>query len=210
MKHSKRRRSLDVLELGQGDCRTQSRQRLAASSLKRPRLAMESSPDDDAVTDGPQLGVAGDLAISNLRQPATVPTLEVARPGGPGPRPGDLADLRGPACPFLSVGDIVDGVVDDAVHTHLNAGLLGSALATASGTDVEADDDSVGHRPETSDLEMHRPRMDGARTRTSSLEIFSALAAASAGPGRRATMMGGSFAIVATVWSEQVVSVTLV
>ena len=43
-----------------------------------------------------------------------------------------------------SVGNIVDGIVNDAVHTHFHAGLLGLGLGNGIGADVEADDNGVG------------------------------------------------------------------
>ena len=55
----------------------------------------------------------------------------------------DLAEL-GCQHTLHSVGDIVDGIVDDAVHPHLDLGGSGFFLGHVVGADIEADDDGVG------------------------------------------------------------------
>ena len=99
--------------------------------------------DDDAVTDDTHLAVAGDLTAGDTA-------------ACDGANVGDLVDLTdlqlaqrhlaelGSQHTLHSVGDVVDGVIDDAVHTHLDLGGSGLFLRHVVGADVEADDDGVG------------------------------------------------------------------
>ena len=55
----------------------------------------------------------------------------------------DLTDLRGQHA-LHSVGNIVDSIVNDAVHTHFHLGGSSFFLGHIVRADVEADDDGVG------------------------------------------------------------------
>src|SRR5699024_7519618 len=68
----------------------------------------------------------------------------------------NLAEL-GSQHTLHSVRNIVDGVVDDAVHTHFHLGGGSFFLGDVVGTDVEADDDGVG-----SVSQIHVGLADGA------------------------------------------------
>ena len=99
--------------------------------------------DDDAVPHQADLGVALHLALGDIA-------------AGDDARAGDLvdlADLGSAQGDFLELGGqhalhgrfhLVDAVVDDAVHSHVDLGAGGRVLRVGIGADVEAHDDGVG------------------------------------------------------------------
>src|SRR5699024_20921 len=96
----------------------------------------------NAVAHKAELGVAGDLAAghtaagdgADARNLVDLAYLRLAK--------GHFAHLRGKHA-LHRVGDIVDRIIDNAVHPHLNASLFGLGLGDGVGADVEADDDRV-------------------------------------------------------------------
>ena len=96
--------------------------------------------NDDAVTHNANLGVAGDLAFQHI---AT----------GNGADAGDLehlAHLRAAQLDLAGLwrqhtlhrgGDLLDGIVDDAVHAHVNAFALSHVAGYRVRTDVESNND---------------------------------------------------------------------
>ena len=99
--------------------------------------------NDDIVAQDADLGVPCDLAV-----------LDVA--AGNGAHGGNLvgfADLGVADDGFPELGvqhtlhggfNLVDGVIDDAVHAHIHLGALGRSGGSGIGADVEADNDGVG------------------------------------------------------------------
>ena len=99
--------------------------------------------DHDAVAHQTQLGVAGDLALQHIA-------------AGHDAHAGDLVDLAhldAAQLDLLELGiehalhgglDLLDALIDDAVHAHIHLVALGDQLGLGVGTDIEAHDDGVG------------------------------------------------------------------
>ena len=99
--------------------------------------------DDDVVPQHTHLGVPGDLAVLHI----------AAGDGADGADLIGLAHLGVADDDFLELGrqhalhgvlDLVDGVVDHAVHAHIHLGAGSGCRGHGIGTDVEAHDDGVG------------------------------------------------------------------
>src|SRR5699024_7590465 len=96
--------------------------------------------NDDAVTHNANLGVTGDLALQHIA-------------AGNGTDSGDLehlAHLRAAQLDLAGLwrqrtlhrgGHFLDGIVDDAVHAHVNAFALGHVAGYRVRTDVESNND---------------------------------------------------------------------
>ncbi len=99
--------------------------------------------NDDTVADNADKGGAGNLAVEDVAARNSADGRDLVGLSDLGAAEFDLADLGGKHA-LESVGDLVYRIVNDAVEADIDIVALGAFLGGLLGTDVEADDNSVG------------------------------------------------------------------